>query len=316
MVMRLITMRLGWGLLSLLAISLLISGGVELLPGDLATELLGQSATPAAVEALRHQLGLDVSWYIRFFHWLSGILTGDFGNSLATQRPIAELIGTRLSNTIFLALSAGLIAVPVALLLGVVTALYRNSLLDRAINCVALASISLPDFFIAYVLVMYLAVQAGWFPALSGVSPDMPIGERLYRTALPVLTLTVIVIAHMMRMTRTAIVGVLSSSYIETALLKGVRSWNIITQHALPNAWAPIVNVIAINLAYLITGVVVIEVVFVYPGLGQLLVDSVQKRDIPVVQACTLVFAGAYILLNALSDVLSILSNPRLMHPR
>lgn len=313
---RLIGGRLGLGLLTLLVVSLIIFLGVELLPSDIAQELLGQSATPETVAALRAQLGLDQPPLARYWNWLVGMLQGDFGRSLASQREISELIGTRLYNTLFLAALAAIIAVPVALTLGVLAALWRNSLFDRGVNAVALAAVSLPEFFIAYILILWLAVTVGIFPSISNISGETGFLERVYRTLLPALTLTLVVVAHMMRMTRAAILNLMASPYIEMARLKGVRKRRIITHHALPNALSPIITVVVLNLAFLIVGVVVVEVVFVYPGLGQLLVDSVAKRDLPVVQACSLIFAVTYILLNLLADVLATLSNPRLRHPR
>ena len=226
------------------------------------------------------------------------------------------MLGVRLWNTLFLAAIAAAISVPLAIFLGVLAALYRNSFFDRAINVVTLGSISIPEFFIAYILILFLAVNLGLFPSISNVSADLGFWDRVYRCALPAFTLTLVVVAHMMRMTRAAIINLMASPYIEMARLKGLKPGRIIIKHALPNALAPIINVVAINLAYLVVGVVVVEVVFVYPGLGQLLVDSVSKRDIPVVQACSLAFAVTYILLNLMADVLSILSNPRLLHPR
>jgi peptide/nickel transport system permease protein len=307
--------RLGLGILTLFVISLLIFGAIELLPGDPAQAILGQAATPETLAALRRDLGLDVPAWQRYLNWVGGVLRGDFGMSLASRRPIAELISTRLGNTLFLALYAAAIAVPLSLVFGVLAALYRNSVFDRAINVITLSSISFPEFFVAYILIYWLA-QSGLFPSISSVSPGMGFGEKLYRTFLPALTLTLVVTAHMMRMTRAAIINLLASPYIEMARLKGLSPGRIVVRHALPNALAPIINVVALNLAYLITGVVVVEVVFVYPGLGQLMVDSVAKRDLPLVQACALIFAAAYVLLNLTADVLSTLSNPRLIHRR
>jgi peptide/nickel transport system permease protein len=244
------------------------------------------------------------------------MLTGDMGKSLANKREISELVGRRLSNTLFLGGFAAAIAVPLSLILGVLAALYRNSVFDRSINSFTLTSISFPEFFVAYILILFFSVKAGWFPGISNISKDLPLGDRLFRSLLPAATLTLVVVAHMMRMTRAAIINLLSSPYIEMAQLKGVRPVRVILHHALPNAWGPVVNVIALNLAYLVVGVVVVEVVFVYPGLGQLLVDSVSKRDVPVVQACSMIFAGVYILLNLFADIVSIVTNPRLLHPR
>jgi peptide/nickel transport system permease protein len=216
----------------------------------------------------------------------------------------------------FLAGVTAMIAVPFAIILGLLAALYRNSLFDRAANIFTLSSISSPEFFLAYVLILFLAVLNPILPSLSNIYAEMAFSERLEKTLLPALTLTLVVTAHMMRMTRAAIINLLASPYIEMARLKGMSPARVIVTHALPNALAPIINVIALNLAYLITGVVVVEVVFVYPGIGQLFVDSVKIRDIPVVQACCLIFASAYILLNLTADILSIISNPRLRHPK
>ncbi len=311
-----IAKRLGLGLVTLFIISLFVSLGVEFLPGDLAMAKLGQSATPETVAAMRHQLGLDLPLHERYILWMSGILQGDMGISLANEREISELVGTRVANTLFLAGLAAMFSVPLAVVLGILAALYRYSLYDRIVNITTLSSISFPEFFVAYILMLFLAVEAGWFPSISTVSPGLSFWEQAYRCSLPALTLTLVVVAHMMRMTRAAIINLLASPYIEMAALKGMTRWHIIVKHALPNALAPIINVIVINLAYLVVGVVVVEVVFVYPGLGQLLVDSVSKRDIPVVQASALIFASTYILLNLTADVLSIATNPRLMHPR
>ena len=294
----------------------MIAFGVELLPGDLAQEILGQGATPEGLRVLRLQLGLDTPPHIRYLDWLGGMVTGDMGLSLANKRPISELIGPRLSNTLFLGGFAALIAIPVALTLGILAALYRNSLYDRGVNIFTLTSISFPEFFIAYILILFFAIKLGWFPGISNISSELTFIEKLYRTLLPAASLTLVVVAHMMRMTRTSIINLLSSPYIEMAQLKGIKPLRIITRHALPNALAPIVNVIAINLAYLVVGVVIVEVVFVYPGLGQLLVDSVSKRDVPVVQACSMIFASVYILLNLSADIISIVTNPRLLYPR
>lgn len=307
--------RLGLGVVTLLTVSVIIFSAVEMLPGDLAEAVLGQSATEETVNAMRLELGLDRSAPVRYFEWLGGALKGDFGKSLASGLSVSEQIVPRFENTLFLALYAAVIAVPLSVILGILAALYRNSFFDRMANLTTLTSISSPEFFLAYVLVLFLAVNNSFFPAISTLRPDITFLERLDRTFLPALTLVLVVTAHMMRMTRAAIINLLASPYIEMARLKGVPQLRVITHHALPNALAPIINVIALNLAYLITGVVLVEVVFVYPGIGQLLVDSVTKRDFPVVQACCLIFAVTFILLNLIADVASILTNPRLRHP-
>ncbi|MCA3511682.1 MAG: ABC transporter permease [Rhodobacter sp.] len=310
---RMIGQRLLLGVLTLFIISLVIFGATELLPGDLARELLGQSATEETLAALREQLGLNEPAPVRYWNWLTGVLQGDFGVSMATQRPISELVGARLGNTLFLALYAAALSVPLSLLLGVLAALWRNSVFDRASNALALTVISFPEFFVAYILILWLA-QTGLFPSMVRITGATTTGDLLYSAFLPALTLTLVVTAHMMRMTRAAIINLMASPYIEMARLKGMSPMRVVLRHAVPNALAPIINVVALNLAYLITGVVVVEVVFVYPGLGQLMIDAVTNRDIPVVQAIALIFASAYVLLNLLADVLSTVTNPRLMH--
>ncbi len=310
-----IALRIALGVGLLFIVSLVIFGATELLPGDLANELLGQSATPETLAALREQLGLNDPAPVRYWNWLTGALTGDFGVSLANGRPISELIGARLGNTVFLALYAAALSVPISLILGILAALWRNSIFDRMANAGALTAISFPEFFVAYILVLWLA-QTGLFPSMVRINPTTTFGDRVYMTFLPALTLMLVVTAHMMRMTRAAIINLMASPYIEMARLKGMSPLRIVLRHALPNALAPIINVIALNLAYLITGVVVVEVVFVYPGLGQLMVDAVSNRDIAVVQAVALIFAAAYVALNLLADVLSTITNPRLMHRR
>lgn len=325
-----ILQRLGLGLLTLLIVSIVIFCAVELLPGDFAEAILGQGATPEAVAAIRAQLHLDESMVSRYFTWLGKAVKGDFGISFARLNfasnfgnstnidliTVADQIWPRFKNTLFLASVAACIAVPLSLIIGILAALYRNSIFDRVANVVSLSWISSPEFFVAYILILFLAVLNPLLPSLSNIFEDMSFGERLKGTLLPALVLTLVVAAHMMRMTRAAIINLLASPYIEMARLKGISPIRVILLHALPNALAPIINVIALNLAYLITGVVVVEVVFVYPGVGQLFVDSVKIRDIPLVQACCLIFAAAYILLNLLADVMSILSNPRLRHPK
>ncbi|HAA36908.1 MAG TPA: ABC transporter permease [Gammaproteobacteria bacterium] len=313
---KIILQRLGLGLLTLFVVSVIIAFVVELLPGDITQAILGQSATPETVAAFRAEIGLDRPAPIRYLEWLQGILTGELGHSLANKREISDFFGARLSNTLFLGGVAAAISIPLALLLGVLAALYRDSIYDRVVNLTTLTSISFPEFFVAYILILFLSVNFGIFPGISNVSKDLDFVDKLFRTILPAFTLTLVVVAHMLRMTRAAIINLLASPYIEMAVLKGTRPMRVILYHALPNAWGPIVNVIALNLAYLVVGVVVVEVVFVYPGVGQLLVDSVSKRDLPVVQICAITFAAVYILLNLLADIVSIISNPRLMHPR
>ena len=308
--------RLLLGLLALLVVSIIIAGSVELLPGDAATAILGQAATPETVAALRARLGLDLPFYQRYGEWLWAFLQGDMGVSLTNDRPVSSQIGGRFLNTLALAAFAAAIAVPLSLALGILAAIYRGSWFDKAISTSTLTAISMPEFLVGYIVIAIFAVQLDMFPSLSTLRHDISFWERLYVMVLPSITLALVVMAHMMRLTRAAIINLLASPYIEMARLKGVSTTRLIVYHALPNALSPVITVIALNLAWLIVGVVVVEVVFVYPGLGQLLVDSVAARNLPVVQASCLVFAATYVSLNLLADILAAVANPRLRHPR
>jgi peptide/nickel transport system permease protein len=315
-ILKLIAQRIALGIVLLFAVSILIFVGTQILPGDVAQSILGQAATPQALANLRDQLGLNDPAYIRYFRWLGGVLTGDLGTALTSGQDIASSIWPRLKNTLFLAACAAVVAVPLAILLGLIAVRYRNGPVDRIISAFALASTSFPEFFIGYLLVYFFAVKWQIFPAISTVFDGMPFLQRLESVVLPATALTLVVLAHMMRMTRAAILNVMQSAYIETAELKGLAPLAIIRKHAFPNAIAPVVNVVMLNLAYLVVGVVVIEVIFVYPGMGQYLVDHVAKRDVPVVQAVGLIFAAVYITLNIIADIAAILANPRLRHPK
>lgn len=320
-VLKTVLQRLGLGLLTLFVVSVVIFLSLELLPGGFAEAILGQGATPETVAAFNREIGLDRPAAVRYFEWIGGVLQGDFGYSYAglggsIKQSVTDLIAPRLYNTFFLAIMTAIVAVPLSLLLGILAALYRNSLYDRAVNSVTLTTIATPEFFIAYLLMFFFAIKYKLFYSLSTVSDSTSFIEHVYRAALPAITLTLVIVAHMMRMTRAALINLLASPYMEMAQLKGVSRREAIIKHALPNAWAPIATVIAFNLAYLVVGVVVVEVVFVYPGIGQLMVDSVSSRNMPVVQACALIFAATYILLNLLADIVSIVTNPRLLHPK
>ncbi len=316
--LRMILIRTLLGLGMLLPVSAVIFFAVSLLPGDYATEVLGQQATPESVARFRETLGLDTPVAQRYVAWLTHAVQGDLGKSYASHeggaRPVVGIIGERLINTFFLAGVTALIAVPLAVGLGILIALYRDRWVDRLLNSATLAMISCPEFFLAYVLMLLLSVKLNLFYSLAMVDAGTPLSARLLRIALPVLTLTLVITAHMMRMTRTALISILSHPYIEMARCKGLSPSRIMLRHALPNAWAPIVNVIAFNLSYLVVGVVVVEVAFAYPGIGQTMVDAVRARDVPVIQACALIFAVTYIVFNLAADLIAIATNPRLMH--
>ncbi|GAA6174669.1 ABC transporter permease [Sulfitobacter pacificus] len=315
-IVKLIAQRIALGLMLLFAASILIFGGTMLLPGDVAQQILGQSATPESLANMRAELGLNDPPVTRYFQWLGGFLQGDLGTALTNGRDIAESLGSRLGNTLFLAFWAAVISVPLAIFLGLLAVRYKDRIPDKLISAVTLTTISIPEFMIGYVLIYWISIRLGWFSSVAIINDSMSLGQKLNAIAIPVMVLTLVVLAHMMRMTRAAILNVMQSAYIETAELKGMGMLRIIAKHAFPNAIAPIVNVVMINLAYLVVGVVVVEVVFAYPGMGQYLVDHVAKRDVPVVQACGLIFAAVYIGLNLIADIVSILANPRLRHPK
>ncbi len=315
-ILKLLAQRIALGLLLLWAASVLIFIGTQILPGDVAQSILGQAATPVSLANLREELGLNDPPLTRYLNWAGGVLQGDLGTALTNKKDIAEAMGKRLSNTLFLAFWAAVISVPLAVTLGLIAVRYRGRFPDKLISTVTLATVSVPEFLLGYILVYFLSVKFRLLPSLATINDGMSFGDKLYAISLPVLVLVLVVLGHMMRMTRAAILNVMQSAYIETAELKGLRPITVIAKHAFPNAIAPVVNVIMLNLAYLVVGVVVVEVVFVYPGMGQYLVDHVAKRDVPVVQACGLVFAAIYIGLNIVADVVSILANPRLRHPK
>lgn len=314
--LRLIAIRAGLGVLTLLAVSILIFACTQILPGDVASAVLGNQATPEALKVFRAELGLDRPAYERYFGWLWGVLHGDLGRSMTNKLDILTVLRPRFINTMMLAGYAAVIAVPLAVGLGIMAAIREGRPSDRIANIITLIMISVPEFFIGYILIIIFAIELDWVPSLATVFQEMSLGQRLYVTTLPALTLTMLVTAHMLRMTRNSVLSIMSTPYIEMAFLKGLTRGRVVSRHALPNAAAPIISVVALNLAYLVVGVVVVESVFVYPGIGQYMVDGVSKRDVPVIQACGLVFAGVFVTLNTFADMMAIVLNPRLRHPR
>ncbi len=312
----LIGRRLLGGAIVVWLVTLMVFGGTELLPGDVAQAVLGQNATEESLAAVRQRLGLDRPAYVRYVQWLRDLGTGSLGVSLASGRPVAELIGERIHNTLRLAVLAALVALPIALTLGFLAAMNAGSAWDRAISTTTLCLMSVPEYFVAAILVLFFAVRLRWLPVTASVRPDQPWLQTIAALALPVATLSMVLLAHTARMTRAAILNVLSSAYIEMAVLKGATRLRILLHHAVPNALPPILNVLALNLAYLVSGVIVVETVFNYPGLANLLVGAVATHDLTVVQACAMIFCLAYVALNLVADLLAILANPRLRHPR
>lgn len=309
---RLVVKRLGSGALTLLIVSLVIFTITALLPGDAAQALLGQEATPETVAALRAQFGLDQPAHLRYVNWLAGLLTGDPGNSLVNGLPVGELIAGRLPNTLTLAAIAALAAVPLALTIGILSAVFRGSLFDRTMNMAAVSAVSVPEFLIATLAVLLFAVHLQWLPALSHVSEIHTFGDMLRAYTMPVLTLCCGLVAQMARMTRAAVIDQLSSPYVEMAMLKGARPVRVVLRHALPNAVGPIANAVALSLSYLLGGVIIVESIFHYPGIATLMLDAVATRDMPLVQACAMLFCLGYMVLVLVADVSAIVSNPRL----
>jgi len=316
MMTQMVMRRIGIGVATLIVVSLIVFVGTSILPGDVAQIVLGQSATPETLAAMRAKLGLDQPWYIQYFTWLGNMATGDLGISKAGGATISSLIGGRLGNTMLLAGIVAVIAVPLSVALGLYAAMHPGTWLDRIVTFGTLATISVPEFFIATILVLVFAVELNWLPSTAYLSADTTGFKLLIALAMPIITLVIVVAAQMIRMTRAGILNVMSSPYIEMAILKGVPRRRIILRHAFFNAIGPIVNVIALNLAYLVSGVVIVETIFAYPGLAKLMIDGVQTRDLPLVQACAMIFCAVYVTLILLADVASILSNPRLRHPK
>lgn len=314
--LALIGKRLAWGLLTLWLVSVLVFAGTEILPGDVAAAILGQNATPESLATLRAELGLNAPAVHRYGEWLLGILQGDLGMSLANRQPVAELLWPRFGNTMALAAYAAVVAVPLAVSLGILSAALRGSVFDRATNVIALATVSLPEYFLGLLLILFVSVRTNLLPSLADTYDGMGLLAWFRATTLPMIVLTLVTVAQIMRMTRTTVLGVMDQPYIETAYLKGLRNRRVVLRHATPNAAAPIINIVAFNIAYLITGVVLVEAVFNYNGLGRFMVDAVSKRDLPMVQAAAMVFAAAYVLLNMIADIAAIALNPRLRYPR
>ena len=316
MMRKAILRRTAAGIATLFLVSILVFIGTSVLPGDVAQILLGQMATPETLAALRAKLGLDQPAHIRYFQWLGDLLTGDLGISKAGGSTISSIIHGRLSNTVWLAALVALIAIPVSLTLGLLTAMYPGTRLDRTVTFCTLSLISVPEFLVATCLVLILAVHLRWLPSIAYMSGNETGWQLIKAMAMPILTLVIVVSAQIIRMTRATVLNVMSSPYIEMAILKGVPRRRIILRHALRNAMGPIVNVIALNMAWLISGIVIVETIFAYPGLAKLMIDAVQIRDLPLVQAIAMIFCASYVVLIFVADMASILSNPRIRHPK
>lgn len=309
--LSMVARRILFTALAVLATSVIVFSVTEVLPGDVAQIILGQGATAERVETLREQLGLNAPPIERYFVWLGNLAHGNLGKSLATGADVLQTITPRFWNTVMLAGYSAVVTIPLAILLGIVCAAYPNGLVDRTFSAISIFLVSIPEFVVGLVLVLLFAIYFKWFPSIV-VRPNWGSpATLLWQLFLPMLTLLCSILAHTVRMTRAALLDALSMPYVEMALLKGLPRRKVILQHALPNAVAPIASVIALNLGYLISGVALVEVVFAYPGLGRLMIDSIAYRDLPLIQATAIVFCILFILFNLIADLSAVLLSPR-----
>ncbi|NBC36436.1 ABC transporter permease subunit [Novosphingobium sp. FSY-8] len=304
--------RLASSAVTLVLVTLVIFALANLLPGDAAQEMLGQSATPEQVAALRHQMGLDRPAALRYVGWIAGLVHGDPGQSLVAGMPVREIIAERLPHSLMLAGLTTLVAVPLALIIGMGAAIHRGGWVDRALNIGTLSLVAIPEFLVATLGVLVFSVWLRWLPSIALVSAEATWGETLRSCALPILSLTVVVVAQMARMTRAAIVDQMDRPYVEMARLKGAGTARVVLRHILPNAIGPVVNAMALSLSYLLGGAIIVETIFNFPGLASLMVNAVTSRDMPLLQACAMIFCGAYLMLMLVADVVAIVANPRL----
>ena len=311
-IVRLVLARLGVAAVTLLIVSFVVFAATQMLPGDVAEILLGQAATPEAVAGLRTAMHLDDPALVQYAKWVLGFVTGDLGTSYGSNMPVADMIVTRFQNTLVLAATTSIVAVPLALTLGILAATYRGSLFDRALTAGVVSAISVPEFLIATLAVLIFAVWLRWLPALSFANDVTSFGQWLHIIAMPLITLTGVISAQMIRMTRAAVIDTLDAPYVEMALLKGASRSRLVLRHALPNAAGPIANAVALSLSYLLGGVIIVETIFNYPGIAKLMVDGVATRDLPLIQACTMIFCLGYLILITAADILAIVANPRL----
>lgn len=304
--------RILLSVLTLLLVSIIIFSIIEVLPGDVATRILGRDATPEAIATLREKLNLNDPAIMRYFNWLGGMVQGDFGKALTSSRPINEILAPRLYNTLLLSIYAFLIYIPLSLIPALIQASRRDKEVDHAISVVNLVFLSIPDFLLGTLLLVLFSVALPWLPAVSRVDGDSSALQYLRAMTLPAITLAIAMAIAAVRMLRDNLIEVLDSEYVRMAELKGLPPRAVLLRHALPNALIPTLNVTAINLGYLIGGVVIVEKVFSYPGFGSLLVDALQYRDIPLIEATVLIAAAVYVAANLLADIGAILLNPRL----
>lgn len=313
---RRVAIQVALSLLSLLLVSVLIYVLVDLLPGDAAERTLGQNATAEGLARLRLQLGLNDSAVVRYFQWLAGALRGNFGESIIARQPVVAYMAPRLANSATLAAFALVLYIPTSVVLGMLTAVYRDTRTDLAVSTLILIGMCVPEFVIAIFLVSIFAVQLNWFPALALVDSTQTFGGLVNTLFLPVVTLTIAMCAYAVRLMRESLIDILNSDYIQLAYLKGLPSWRVLIWHALPNALGPALNVLALNIAWLIGSIVLVETVFNFDGLGRLLVNSINYKDYPVIQAVVLVLCTVYVTANLAADISMLVLNPKLRQAR
>jgi peptide/nickel transport system permease protein len=311
-VLRLVVSRVLLSLLTLLLVSIIVFAMLEVLPGDVASRILGRDATPESLAALRAQLHLDQPAPQRYLDWLGGMLRGDFGEALTSSRPVTEILAPRIFNTLVLSAAAFVLYLPLALIPAVAQAMRREGPLDHGLSVITLVLLSTPDFLLGTLLLIAFVITIPIFPAMSLVDQSSSMAEYLRAIALPAVTLAIVMAVYAVRMLRDNLIEVLDSEYVRMAELKGLPRRHVLLRHALPNALVPTLNITALNLAYLIGGVVIVEKVFSYPGFGSLLVDALQLRDLPLIEATVLIAAAVYVGANLLADIGAILLNPRL----
>lgn len=312
MILRLIAQRLILAVGTLLVVSVLVFFFTSVLPGDIAERVLGRESSAQQRQIFRKHLNLDDPVWKRYGVWIGGVARGDLGRSLVNNETVTATIGSSGKNTLFLSVFAFALYFPVTLILATLAALFKGKLPDSLISVVTLVGLSLPEFVLGTLLIFGFAVELSVAPALSIVNPGDSLFTRLHATVLPAVTLMVAMAVYAIRMLRDNLIDVLDSEYVRMATLKGVPRWRVVARHALPNAVGPALNVTALNLTYLIGGVVVVESVFSYPGLGKMLVDSISVRDVPVVEATALLASAVYVIANLIADVLAMVLNPRL----
>ena len=309
---RLIARRLALGVLTIALVSGIIFVGVELLPGDACTAYLGRMAQGKRLENCRRDFGIERPAVTRYVEWALGAVRGDFGMSFKRKTPISETVGTRFRNTVVLGATASMIGVPLAVLLGIIAALWRDRPPDLWVSTTAIFAMTIPEFVSSTVLILVFSVWLGWLPGIVTTPPDAPLFEFVSDIILPIVALALVMTAHILRMVRTSVIDVMASDYVQMARLKGVPYWQMVFRHVLPNALLPTINLVALTIAWLLGGTIVIEVVFNYPGLGRLMVQAIFFRDLAMVQAVALILATLYVGLNLLADLLTLAANPRL----